>query len=89
MSKTLVNIRIEKSLKEKAEKLSKELGLSLTASITLFLKAMVREKGLPFSVTTISKADKKQVQKPDYDDFDFDDIGAIGETSIKDAIDKL
>ncbi len=50
MSKTTMNLRIDSSLKKKAEKVVNDLGIPMSVAITLFLKALVREGGLPFSV---------------------------------------
>jgi DNA-damage-inducible protein J len=46
-----VNIRIDDSLKEKAEALFTELGLSMTTAFTIFVKEVVRRRGIPFELT--------------------------------------
>ncbi len=55
MSKTTLNLRVDEDLKKEAEKVIKRLGLSTTACVTLFLKALVREKKIPFSISSESK----------------------------------
>jgi DNA-damage-inducible protein J len=51
MSKTaMVRARIEPSLKEEAESILKELGLSASEVITLLYKQISLQKGLPFEV---------------------------------------
>ena len=45
-------MRLDPKLKDEAMKVLEPLGLSLTGAITIFLKAVVREKGLPFEVKT-------------------------------------
>lgn len=45
---TVVSFRTEKLLKEKAEAVFSELGVSTSAAINMFLKQVVRENGLPF-----------------------------------------
>lgn len=45
-------MRLDPNLKDEAMKVLEPLGLSLTGAITIFLKAVVREKGLPFEVKT-------------------------------------
>ena len=45
-----VNIRIDDSLKEKADILFDELGLNMTTAFTMFVKAAVRQNGIPFEV---------------------------------------
>ena len=45
---TTVSFRTEKLLKEKAEAVFSDLGVSTSAAINMFLKQVVRERGLPF-----------------------------------------
>lgn len=45
---TTVSFRTEKLLKEKAEAVFSDLGISTSAAINMFLKQVVRERGLPF-----------------------------------------
>lgn len=47
-----VNIRIDDDLKEKAETLFDELGLNMTTAFTIFVKAAVRQRGMPFEINT-------------------------------------
>ena len=62
-SKTTINIRIDSSLKNEAEFIIDSLGLSTSAAIILFFKALVREKGLPFEVKMAKGEKKKEVFK--------------------------
>ncbi len=48
--KTLINIKTDKDVKEKAQKLAKELGLPLSTIINASLKQFVRSRELYFSV---------------------------------------
>ena len=51
MGKTsTVRARIEPELKELAEKLFDELGITTTQAITLFYRQVILRKGLPFEV---------------------------------------
>ena len=43
-----INIRVDENLKCNSEKIFNELGLGMTAALTIFLKAVVRNNGLPF-----------------------------------------
>ena len=43
-----INIRVDEKLKGNAERVFQELGLGTTAAITIFLKAVVRNNGIPF-----------------------------------------
>lgn len=51
-----INMRIEPELKEKAEKLFKEFGLSTTEAIKIFLHQSLIVGGLPFEVKNYKKA---------------------------------
>jgi DNA-damage-inducible protein J len=46
-----VNIRLEDSLKEKADILFAELGLSMTTAFNIFIRQAVRQGGIPFGIT--------------------------------------
>ena len=50
MSTTNLNIRIDKDVKEKAEKIFNELGLNMTSAVNIFLRTAVRERGIPFEL---------------------------------------
>lgn len=45
-----INIRVDDALKNKTENILSELGLNMTTALTLYLKAIVRIKGIPFSI---------------------------------------
>ena len=47
---TNINIRMEKNVKEQAEQIFNDLGLTMTAAINLFLRTAIRERGIPFSL---------------------------------------
>ena len=46
-----VNIRIEDSLKEKADYLFDELGLNMTTAVNIFVRQAVRQGRIPFDIT--------------------------------------
>lgn len=51
MSKTVnLNVRIEPDVKEKAEKILNELGLSASTTINIFYRQIIETNGLPFEV---------------------------------------
>lgn len=43
-------MRIDPLLKDEALKVLEPLGLNLTGAVNIFLKAVIREQGLPFDV---------------------------------------
>ena len=45
-----INIRIDENLKKESEKILGELGMGMTTAMTIFLKALVRNNGIPFSL---------------------------------------
>lgn len=47
-----INICIDEQLKEKAEVLFGELGMTMSTAINIFIRQSVRIGGLPFEVTT-------------------------------------
>ena len=47
---TNLNIRIDKELKDKVEKVLNELGMNLTTGINIFLRTVVRENAIPFEI---------------------------------------
>ena len=46
-----VSFRIDGKLKQEAEKLFNDLGMSMTTAFNVFLKQSVLEKGIPFKIT--------------------------------------
>ena len=47
----LIQFRVDKELKNEADKLFKELGLDLSTAIKLFLKQSVNKQAIPFAIT--------------------------------------
>jgi len=47
--KTIINVKADKNVKEDAQKLAKELGLSLSAVVNAYLKQFVRTRRVDFS----------------------------------------
>lgn len=48
MATTNLNIRTDKDIKDKADKIFSELGLNMTTAINMFLRTTIRENGIPF-----------------------------------------
>ena len=55
MANVNVTIRMDDGLKEEADELFEELGMSFTTAINVFVKQAVREGRIPFEVTTAPK----------------------------------
>ena len=56
MSTTNINVRVDTELKKEAESLFDDLGLNMTAAITMFLKSAVSNDGIPFEVKRVPNA---------------------------------
>ena len=52
MSQTTFSIRMDDDLKKEFDKLCEEFGMSMTTAINVFARAVVREKRIPFEVTS-------------------------------------
>ncbi len=50
MSST-ITVRVEEQTKKEASKIFKEVGLDMSTAINIFLKQVIRSKGLPFPVS--------------------------------------
>lgn len=50
-----INIRVDDELKKQSEMIFDEIGLGMTSALTIFLKAVVRNNGIPFSLEIPNK----------------------------------
>ena len=50
MATTNLNIRTDKAIKDQAEEIFNELGLNMTTAVNIFLRAAIREHGIPFEL---------------------------------------
>ena len=50
--KSNVSFRVDEELKQQADNLFYQLGLTMTTAFNIFLRQSVREGSLPFAVTT-------------------------------------
>ncbi len=50
MTTTNLNIRTNKEIKDRADSICSELGMNMTTAVNMFLRAMVRENGIPFEL---------------------------------------
>lgn len=63
MSKSAtVRARVEPQLKQRAEAMLDELGLSATTAITLFYRQIVQHRGLPFEVRIPNAVTRRAMQ---------------------------
>ena len=81
---TNLNIRTEKEIKEKAEKVFAELGLTMTSAINMFLRSAIRENGIQFSLkldvlneTTKEAIEEGRKKAYDKNEKSFSSIGEL------------
>lgn len=48
--KTIINVRVDSTLKQEAEALFNDLGLTMSSAITMFLRSAINHDGIPFEV---------------------------------------
>lgn len=63
MTTSTINFKIDDELKKEFQKLSKELGLTTTSFLTMFVKKAVTEQGAPFEVRVQNKVYKQLWQE--------------------------
>lgn len=52
MPATHIRIRVDNEVKTQAQDLFASLGLDMTTAINIFLRQALRQRGIPFAVTT-------------------------------------
>lgn len=55
MKTASVNVRIQENIKEQAEKILSQIGLSRAVAIDLFYRQIIMNNGIPFSLTVPQK----------------------------------
>lgn len=57
---TTLNIRVNKDLKKQSDMILSLLGLNTSTAVNMFLNAIVRNNGIPFSLTLNPNNETKQ-----------------------------
>ena len=52
MSTSRISVNIDEKVKKDAQAVLSELGLDMTTAVDTFLRALVREQGIPFAIRT-------------------------------------
>ncbi|MCL2406589.1 MAG: type II toxin-antitoxin system RelB/DinJ family antitoxin [Defluviitaleaceae bacterium] len=60
-----ITVRVDEHVKQQAEDMLNEIGLNMTTYINSSLRALVREKKVPFELTTIQQANNEYLAKLD------------------------
>ena len=63
MAQTNLNIRVDEDIKKQAEELFAELGMNMTTAINVFLRQVIRERGIPFYITNIDDGLPKEFNR--------------------------
>ena len=50
MATTNLNVRVDESLKKRAEELLNNLGMNMSTAVNVFLRQVVRVHGIPFEI---------------------------------------
>ncbi len=45
-----INVRADKDIKQQAEQICSDLGISMSTAVNMFLRAIVRNRGIPFEL---------------------------------------
>ena len=62
MTTAHINIRTDSEIKAQAQAIFASLGLDMTTAVNLFLRQTVRQKDLPFVLTTSSQTQDVKIQ---------------------------
>lgn len=64
MAKTgYINARVEPGLKTEAEKVLRSVGVNTSDAVSMFLKQVVLQKGLPFEVRIPNRESRKAIKE--------------------------
>ena len=81
MASSLLQIRIDDSLKEEASRVFENLGIDTSTAVRMFLKRAVMENGIPFRMTL--------PRKPYNADRGYRAMVEIGEAAEKDGLSEM
>lgn len=55
-----VSVRLEENLKKEFEKICDEMGMKMSAAFAIFVKAVVRQRRIPFDVEASTKKEGEE-----------------------------
>lgn len=67
MSQATISVRVDQALKNNFDNLCEDFGISTSAAINIFMKAVVRERRIPFEIRSESDAQKRQKAMDTFD----------------------
>ena len=59
--KANMNIKVDTDVRDAAKNIFGQMGLDMTTAVNMFLLAAIREKGMPFALTTVPKASDDEI----------------------------
>lgn len=62
-----ISIRVEKDLKQRFYALCDDFGLSAATAFNIFMKAVVRERKIPFEISSENSFDNSEIYKDTFD----------------------
>ena len=62
---TAITVRVDKAIKQQADETLHEIGLNMSTYINSSLRALVRERKVPFELTTKQQANAQYLAKLD------------------------
>lgn len=65
MASSVVNFRLDEETKREMDALCEQMGISMSAAFTIFAKAVVRERRIPFEVKADPKVQYEVVETGD------------------------
>lgn len=51
MPNSMITVNVDKETKEEAAKIFKDLGLNMSTAVNIYLKACIKENGIPFPIS--------------------------------------
>ncbi len=60
MASTNLNVRVDENVKKSAETVLDELGLNMSTAVNMFLRAVIREEGIPFKMS-LKKPEEEEI----------------------------
>ena len=60
MASTNLNVRVDADVKKSAETVLDELGLNMSTAVNMFLRAVIREEGIPFKMS-LKKPEEEEI----------------------------
>jgi len=63
MQESRLSVRVDEEIKKCAEDVFRDLGLTMSAGITLYLKQVALQRGIPFALTQLSQNQSSEIDQ--------------------------